>query len=198
MVAPELPFPPPPEPLPVEASPWQTLATRLIYTNPWMTVREDQVLRPDGQEGIYGVMEARPATGVVALTGSQEVWLVGQWRYPTRNYSWEIIQGGADPGEPPEDAAARELREEAGLVGRDWQLLGGEVHLSNCITAERAWIYLVRDLSLVSAPTPEATERLQLRRVPLTDALRRIDSGEIVDAVSVIGLLRAARLLGVS
>lgn len=189
---------PTPEPLPTEASPWRTLATRLIYTNPWMTVREDRVLRPDGQEGIYGVMEARPATGAVALTDAQEVWLVGQWRYPTHNYSWEIIQGGADPGELPEEAARRELLEEAGLVGAEWELLGGEVHLSNCITAERAYIYLVRGLSLVSAPTPEATERLQLRRVPLREALRRVDSGEIVDAVSVIGLLRAARRLGVS
>jgi 8-oxo-dGTP pyrophosphatase MutT (NUDIX family) len=189
--------PSPPEPLPAEPSPWRTLATRLIYTNPWMTVREDRVLRPDGREGIYGVMDARPATGVVALTPEQEVWLVGQWRYPTGNYSWEIIEGGADPGEPPEDAARRELLEEAGLTAREWELLGGEVHLSNCITAERAWIYLARGLTLTSAPTPEATERLQLRRVPLVEALRRVDSGEIVDAVSVIGLLRAARRLGV-
>lgn len=187
----------PPAPLPTEPSPWTTLATRLIYTNTWMTVREDRVLRPDGREGIYGVMEARPATGVVALTDQLEVWLVGQWRYPTGNYSWEIIEGGADPGELPEEAARRELLEEAGLSARDWELLGGEVHLSNCITAERAWIYLARGLALESAPTPEATERLQLRRVPLVEALRRIDSGEIVDAVSVIGLLRAARRLGV-
>lgn len=189
--------PGPLDPLPTEPSPWTTLANRLIYTNPWMTVREDRVLRPDGREGIYGVMEARPATGVVALTEDQQVWLVGQWRYPTGRYSWEIIEGGADPGELPEEAARRELLEEAGLVAERWELLAGEVQLSNCITAELAWIYLARGLSVAQAPTPEATEQLALRKVPLAEALLRVDRGEITDAVSVIGLLRAARRLGV-
>lgn len=185
----------PPQDLPVEASPWQTLTSRQVYANAWLTVREDLVLRADGSPGIYGVMQPRRvATGVVALTDAGEVWLVGQFRYPTDVYSWEIIEGGADPHEDPLAGARRELREEAGLEAADWRLLGGEVHLSNSLTSERALIYLARGLREVEA-TPEVTEVLRLARVPLARALALVDQGAITDAVSVIGLLRAERLL---
>lgn len=181
--------------LPTEDSPWRTVSSRPVYANAWMRVREDQVVRPDGKPGIYGVMEpTRVATGVVALTDDLHVWLVGQFRYPTGSYSWEIIEGGADPHEDPLSGARRELREEAGLDATHWQLLGGEVHLSNCITSERAFIYLARGLREVGAH-PEETEVLRLARVPLARALALVDTGVIVDAVSVIGLLRAARFL---
>ena len=182
--------------LPHEPSPWRTVSSRSVYANAWMRVREDQVVRPDGKPGVYGVMEpTRVATGVVALTDDLRVWLVGQFRYPTGNYSWELIEGGADAHEDPLTGARRELREEAGLDATHWQLLGGEVHLSNCITSERAFIYLARGLRHVGAPQPEETEVLRLACIPLAEALARVDRGEIVDAVSVIGLLRAERLL---
>ncbi|MCW8138237.1 MAG: NUDIX hydrolase [Planctomycetota bacterium] len=181
--------------LPREPSPWRTLSSRPVYANAWMRVREDQVLRPDGAPGVYGVVEpVRVATGVVALTDAGEVWLVGQYRYPTEVYSWEIIEGGADPHEDPLEGARRELKEEAGLEAADWRLLGGELHLSNCITAERAFIYLARGLRQVEA-APEATEVLRLLRVPLARALDLVDQGAIQDAVSVIGLTLAERAL---
>jgi 8-oxo-dGTP pyrophosphatase MutT (NUDIX family) len=177
-----------------EHNPWTTLSSRLIYDNEWMRVREDAVRRPDGSDGIYGVMEAKKvATGVVALTDADEVVLVGQWRYPTKGYSWEIVEGGADPGEEPLAAAKRELREEAGLEAERWEPLGGELHLSNCITDEVGYLYLARGLSEVGAD-PDPTEVLTLDRVPLAEAVRRVESGEITDAMSVMGLLLAARL----
>ena len=106
-------------------NPWKTLESRLVYSNPWISVREDQVIRPDGQNGIYSVVETRIATGVVALTPERDVYLVGQYRYPTEMYSWEIIQGGADEDEEPLAACKRELQEEAGLIAKDWTPLGG-------------------------------------------------------------------------
>ena len=106
-------------------NPWKRIESRTVYTNPWLTLREDRVIRPDGKSGIYTVVETRIATGVVALTPDEEIYLIGQYRYPTEEYSWEIVEGGSDPGEDPLDTAKRELREEAGLVAAQWAAPGG-------------------------------------------------------------------------
>jgi len=176
-------------------NPWTTLATRVVYTNPWITVREDKVLRPNGSPGIYGVVETRLATGVLALTPGEDCYLVGQYRYTMHEYSWELIEGGSDPGEDALAAAQRELREEAGLTARDWQPLGGEIHLSNCHSSERGYLFVARDLEEVAA-TPDETEDLQLRRVPFREALAMVDRGEIRDSISIMGILRYARQAG--
>jgi 8-oxo-dGTP pyrophosphatase MutT (NUDIX family) len=175
-------------------NPWKTLASRLIYSNPWITVREDQVIHPDGTPGIYGVVDARIATGALALTADNCLYLVGQYRYPTNQYSWEIVEGGAEPGEAPLDAAKRELREEAGLIAAEWSQLGGEVHLSNCFSSEIGYLFLARGLTEVSS-TPDGTEVLEIKRVPMAECLRMVDQGEIKDSVTIIGILRLARML---
>jgi len=175
-------------------NPWETLASRTIYENPWIRVREDAVLRPDGKPGIYGVVETKIATGVVALTPSQEVYLVGQWRYPLKQYSWEIIEGGANPDEAPEEAIKRELREEGGLQAARWSALGPLIHLSNCYSDEVAMLYLAEELTEVGA-SPDGNEELTLRRLPFVEALHMSRSGEITDAMSVIALERVSQLL---
>jgi 8-oxo-dGTP pyrophosphatase MutT (NUDIX family) len=175
-----------------EGNPWKTQSSRLVYENPWIRLREDQVITPAGTPGIYGVIEARAATGVVAVDDAGMIQLVGQYRYPTREYSWEIVEGGADPGEAPEFAVKRELREEAGLEARHWEPLGGPVHLSNCFSAEVAYLFIARGLQEV-ARNPDDTEQLQLRRVTFAEALHMVDQGEIKDALTIIALLRAAR-----
>jgi 8-oxo-dGTP pyrophosphatase MutT (NUDIX family) len=177
-------------------NPWVTLDSREIYRNPWITVREDQVLRPDGRPGIYGVVETRVATGVVALTPGHEIYLVGQYRYPMDQYSWEIIEGGTDTNdEPPIEAAKRELQEEAGLTADHWEPLGQELHLSNCHSSERGHLFLASGLTQVPA-SPEGTEELQLKKVPLAEAVAMVERGEINDAMSIMAILLAERRLG--
>ncbi len=175
-------------------NPWKTISSRKVYSNPWMSVREDQVIRPDGQNGIYGVIDTRTATGVVALTPEHEVYLVGQYRYPTDVYSWEIVQGGVDEDEDPLTACKRELQEEAGLIAETWTPIGGEIHLSNCISSEKGYLFVAEGLSETEA-SPDGTEVLQLKKLPLREAVRMAVSGEIVDAVSIIGLLLAEKWL---
>jgi 8-oxo-dGTP pyrophosphatase MutT (NUDIX family) len=110
-------------------------------------------------------------------------------------YSWEIVEGGADLGEDPLTAAKRELVEEAGLSATHWEQLGSEIHLSNCISSERGYAYLARGLT-EGQSHPEETEILQVKKVSFREALAMVDSGEIKDGLSIIAILRAARALG--
>lgn len=174
-------------------SPWTTLDSTIVYRNPWISVREDRVIGPDGKEGIYGVVQSKIATAALAISPQDEVYLVGQFRYPTNQYSWEVIEGGADQGETALAAAQRELEEEAGIRAVKWTQLGGEIHLSNCFTAEVAYAFLAEDLTFVE-PKPDSTEVLQVRRLPLGKCLELVDSGEIKDALSIITLLRYERM----
>lgn len=165
------------------------LDTREVYRNPWITVREDQVVRPDGEPGIYGVVECRPAVGIVALTPDGQVWLVGQHRYATDEYSWEIVSGFADPGEDVLEAARRELAEEASLAAAEWTLLG-RAEISNSVTDQVGFVYLARDLSTCEA-APDGTEELKLRLVPLDEALRMALDSEVRQAFSAAAIFRA-------
>jgi 8-oxo-dGTP pyrophosphatase MutT (NUDIX family) len=175
-----------------ERSPWRTTATREVYSNPWITVREDQVVRPDGSPGIYGVMSTSRAVGVVAVTSAGAIVLVGQWRYTLGAYSWEIVEGGSDDGEAPLAAAKRELVEEAGYEAGSWSTLIGELALSNSVTDEVATVFLATDLTEV-ARDPDPTEILTVRHVDLDTALAAYDDGAITDAITVAALLTLDR-----
>ena len=171
-------------------NPWQLCSAREVYRNPWFSVREDQVIRPDGKPGTYSVVEPKVATGVVALDSQDRVWLVGQYRYPINIYSWEIIEGGAEVGEDSQSAAQRELREEAGLIAHQWQCLGPTIYISNCFTTERSDVFLARDLVQVEAQ-PDGTEVLQTQVLPFAQVMQMVRSGEISDSISIIALERA-------
>src|SRR5215213_8892259 len=116
---------------PEHHNPWTTLDTRVVYENPWIVVREDRILRPDGQPGIYGVVHFKnTAVGVLPVDERGRVWLVGQYRYPLGEYSWEIPEGGGPESEAPEETARRELREETGLTAGRLERIATS-HLSN-------------------------------------------------------------------
>lgn len=173
-------------------NPWQTRSSREIYQNDWIKVREDQVIRPDGEAGIYGVVSMKNrAIGVVPLHEDGTITLVGQFRYTMDEYSWEIPEGGCPQGESPIEAARRELQEETGLLAAQIRPLGGEFQLSNSLTDERASLFLATDLSQGES-SPEGTEELQLQRIPLGKALEMVLSGEIRDGLSVIAILLLA------
>jgi 8-oxo-dGTP pyrophosphatase MutT (NUDIX family) len=169
--------------------PWKVLDTREVYRNPWIRVREDQVLRPDGHPGIYGVIETEPAVAIVALTEDERVYLVGQYRYPTQTYAFEVISGFAEAGEELLAAAQRELREEAKLQALKWVSLGRS-EISNSVTDQVGFVWLARGLSPCDG-TPEGTEELTLKTLPLAEAVRAAQSGEIHQALTVVALFRA-------
>lgn len=176
-----------------EANPWRRVSRRLAYENAWLQVHHDEVVRPDGEPGIYGVVHLRSvAVGVVAIDARDRVILVGQFRYTMDRYSWEIPEGGVPFDEDPLDGARRELREETGVEAADWrELLRFE--LSNSVTDEVGVLYLATGLTEGQAQ-PDGTEDLQLRRVPFAEALAMVDRGDIRDAMSQLALERVARI----
>jgi ADP-ribose diphosphatase len=173
-------------------SPWQRRSRRLAYENTWIQVHHDEVIRPDGQPGIYGVVHFHNrAVGVVAIDAAGDVLLVGQYRYALGRYSWEIPEGGVSEDEDPLEGARRELLEETGCTAAAWEQIAS-FDLSNSVTDEHGMLYLATDLSDGEA-RPDGTEDLQLRRVPFDEVLAMIDRGEITDAMSQIALDRVAR-----
>lgn len=179
---------------PDPGSPWQTLSRTEVYDNPWITVREDAVVRPDGNHGIYGVVDMkRVALGAVPLFPNGDTLLVGQYRYALDAYSWEIPEGGGDPAVGLLAEIRRELREEAGLAAERWTELG-LLHTSNCVTSEQGRLWLAEGLSEHEAD-PEATEELRTWRLPFEDAVTMALDGRLTDSMTVAGLCRAQALL---
>jgi 8-oxo-dGTP pyrophosphatase MutT (NUDIX family) len=175
--------------LPTHPNPWQTLSSREAYANPWIRLREDQVINPSGGRGIYGVVEYKNrAIGVVPVDEHGFTWLVGQWRYCHGRYEWEIPEGGCPEGESPEEAARRELREETGLIAVEIEPLLTGVQLSNSTSNEICDLFIARGLTLADAE-PEETEKLEVLRLPLAEAVEMARDGRIRDSVSVLALL---------
>ncbi|MEM9281657.1 MAG: NUDIX hydrolase [Verrucomicrobiota bacterium] len=173
-------------------NPWITHQTREIYDNPWITVTESEITHPGGGDGIYGVVHFKNrAIGVVPIDKEGYTWLVGQYRYTLKSYEWEIPEGGCPETESPEQAAIRELKEETGLIAQKLTLLMDNLALSNSVTNERCSIFVATQLSQQES-NPDPTEQLQVKRLPLVEAIRMAEQGEISDAVSVMALLRLA------
>jgi 8-oxo-dGTP pyrophosphatase MutT (NUDIX family) len=164
---------------------------RVAYENPWITVWHDDVTRPDGSPGIYGVVHfANLAAGVVAIDDDDQVVLVGQHRYTLDGYSWEIPEGGVPMGETPLEGAQRELREETGVEAAAWRELA-RVDLSNSVSDERAVLFLATGLTRGQA-SPEPTEAIEVRWVPFDDVLAMTYDGRITDVMSVAAIWRVA------
>lgn len=165
--------------------PWTRHRRRVGYRNPWLTVWHDEVTRPDGLPGIYGVVHFRnTAVGVVAIDDEDNVALVGQHRYAFDAYHWEIPEGGSPLEEDSLEGAKRELLEETGLRARSWREIG-RWELSNSVTDEAAVAYLATDLVHGEAE-PDPEEHLDFRWLPFDEVMSMITRGEITDALTVL------------
>lgn len=169
-------------------NPWKTLSSKTIYKNEWIRLREDQVITPTGTEGIYGVVETKPAIGVIPLSDDLQTYLIGQYRYTLDVYSWEIPEGGGIDGEEILIGAQRELLEETGLSAGKWTFLD-TMYTSNSVTNEIGYLYLAEELSQGKAQ-PDHTEDLRIKKLHFLEAWEMVLSGEIKDSLAVIGLMR--------
>jgi 8-oxo-dGTP pyrophosphatase MutT (NUDIX family) len=173
-----------------ESNPWKTLREEIRYENDWIRVEHHDVIKPNGEAGIYGKVHFKnTAIAVLPIDSEGNTYLVGQFRYTINAYSWELPEGGC-LHELPLDAAKRELKEETGLIAEKWTFLG-EQYLSNSVTDEKSMMYLAENLSMKESE-PESTEILQIKKIPVQEAIQMALNGEIKDVLSAATLMTYA------
>lgn len=177
-----------------EQNPWKTLDSEVKYDNNWIRVTEHQVINPSGGAGIYGEVHFKNfAIGILPLDEDNNTWLVGQYRFPLKAYSWEIPEGGGPLHEEPLESARRELLEETGLSAAHWQEIQ-RMHLSNSVSDELAIIYLATGL-IQGIAMPEETEQLVVKKVPFEKACQMVLNGEITDSMSVAAIMKVKLMI---
>lgn len=173
--------------------PWTINSSEIKYKNPWIEVVEDQVIRPDGKPGIFGVVNMQAGVSVLAMDGEGNVYLTKEFRYGLQQDSVEVVSGGIDEGETPRKAAERELKEEIGAVSSDWTDLG-LLNPFTSVVKSPAHLFLARNL-VFGENEREGTEQITLFKVPFTEAVRMVMESEITHGQSCVLILKAARYL---
>jgi ADP-ribose pyrophosphatase len=169
--------------------PWTIKQSDDVYADPFIQVRVDQVIRPDGNDGQHVVVMMKPGVCVLALDEANNVYLTSEFHYGVGRYSLEAVSGGIEPGEDRELTARRELQEEIGLNAKHWEHIGS-VDPFTTIVVSPTQLYLVGGLS--SAPrNPEGTELIDTEVMPLDEAIESIDRGGITHAPTCVLLLQA-------
>ncbi|MFC3560929.1 NUDIX domain-containing protein [Pedobacter jamesrossensis] len=177
-----------------EINPWKTLESEIKYDNNWIKLTEHQVLNPSGGKGIYGEVHFKNlAIGILPLDDEYNTWLVGQYRYPLKAYSWEIPEGGGPLDEDPIDSARRELLEETGMSAKNWVEIQ-RMHLSNSVSDELSIIYIATDL-IQGIAMPEETEQLVVKKIHFEEVYQMVLDGEITDSMSVAAILKAKLMM---
>ena len=170
-------------------NPWQITSSQQIYDNPWINLTEHEVINPGGGKGIYGQVHFKNlAIGIIVLDEQDQTWLVGQYRFPLNQYSWEIPAGGCPLGSDPAETAIRELQEETGILAANLMEIQ-RMHLSNSVSDELAILYLARELTFGHAE-PEESEELQVKKMPFEEAYQMVLNGDITDSLSVAAILK--------
>jgi 8-oxo-dGTP pyrophosphatase MutT (NUDIX family) len=171
-------------------SPWQTLDSKTVYQNPWMTVYEDKVRMPNGQEGIYGFVDGKPGVFIIALNQDGDIHLIESFRYPTQKWQWELPTGGIDKGFSPLEAAQHELAEELGMVAAAWTQINTFGPSSNGFMKDTQDVFVAEGLTAGDAK-PEDSEAIRAAKaVSLAEIADMIKDGILIDGQTLAALMQ--------
>jgi ADP-ribose pyrophosphatase len=178
-----------------EGGGWKRLGSERLVENQYFSVRSDRLRLPDG--GIkdpYYVIERPDAAIVFPITESSEVVLVRQYRPPIRMMELGLPAGLVEEGERPDAAARRELSEETGYTGGQWERLGS-VASSPSLKDNWAYLFLARGVEETTAPDPDEHELVEVVRVPVEELPALVHSGKIVSSSGVAAVMLALERL---
>jgi 8-oxo-dGTP pyrophosphatase MutT (NUDIX family) len=169
--------------------PWTVINTKHIYKNPWINVREDKVIRPDGKEGIFGVVSIKPGVAVLPIDNEGNVFLIEQFRYVMNKKTIEVVSGGIENNENTLDAAKRELKEETGIEAKEWTNLG-VINPLTAVIDSQSYLFLAKNLNFSDA-NHDGTENIKLIKVSLDQAVDWVRDGLITNSVTITLILKA-------
>ena len=178
-----------------EGNPFEITRHEVIYEGRVFAVIRDEVRHQSGYESVREVVVHDGGAVIVAVDADGRVLLIRQFRYPVAGHILELPAGKLSPGEDPLDCARRELREETGVTARNWEKLTAMLSTPG-FCSEELYIYLARDLEDGEQALEEGEESIEVRRVPLAQALALCADGGIRDGKTVTGLALAALRLG--
>lgn len=173
--------------------PFQVLSSEQVYRNPWISVREDKVIRPGGNEGIFGVIEMQTGSTVLAIDEENMIYLVKEYKYGIEKDSMELMSGAIDEGESPLDAAKRELEEEIGIEAKEWVDFG-LVNPFTTIVNSPNYMFLAMGITKSEQNLDEG-EVLEIEKVPFSEAVNMVMKSEITHAASCVLILKANEYL---
>ncbi len=177
-----------------QKNPWTTLKSEKIYDSPWIALTKHDVLNPHGNPGTYSVVHFKNlAVGVLPLDKEYNTWIVGQYRYPINQYSWEIPEGGGNREVEPVESAKLELLEETGITANKWTKVQ-EMYLSNSASDEFCILFIAQELSFGEAE-PEDVEELVCRKIHFDELYKLVQNGVITDSLTVAIVLKTKLLM---
>lgn len=173
-------------------NPFTLIDSKEIYKNPWIQVREDNVIRPGGKEGIFGIVTMVAGSTVLPLTSDGYVYLTKEYKYAIGSESTELISGAIDKDETALEAAQRELQEETGLIAEKWTDLA-VVDPFTTVVQSPNHIFLAENL-ITDKTNLDEGEVINLEKVPFKEALRMVMDGEITHGATCVVILKTALL----
>jgi 8-oxo-dGTP pyrophosphatase MutT (NUDIX family) len=179
-----------------QENPWKIKEEDNFYENPWISIHKFEVVNPAGKDSLYTTVHFKnKAIGIIPIDEDGNTHLIGQYRFPLNEYSWEIPMGGGKIGIDILESAKRELKEETGFTAARWTNIA-RIHTSNSVTDEEGFIFIAEQL-IAGETEFEETEILQIKKVSLSEAVDMVMKEQITDAISVAGILKVARLRGI-
>ena len=173
--------------------PWIVLGSKVVYRNPWIKVREDRVIRPDGKKGIFGVVSIKPGVSVLPMDDKGNVYLTKEYHYGVERVTIEAVSGGADKGETKLQTAKRELKEETGLIAKRWTCLGFANPFTT-VASSSHHMYLAQKL-VQSKSKQDGTEVIKVIKVSFKIAVKWVMESKITHSPSAILILKAENYL---
>lgn len=175
---------------------WKKITSKIIYKTPWIKVRKDKVIRPDGKPGTYSYVETNgPSVMIVPITVNNEIYLIRQFRYTTQNDSWEV-PGGNSEGENLLVSAKRELKEETGLLAKNWEMIGN-FHPENGVVSETGYVFIAKDLLETGIDKKIEEGIFDMKKVSFEEVLSMVGNSEITDGNSIVAIFKTYLYLGI-